>query len=60
MFLWVLGGYCVKDVTHPVLVTLYATLDRPVFMTLTAFAIYGFFSKIDSEYSAVISAKQIL
>lgn len=50
MFLWVLGGYWMKDVTRPLVVALYATVDRPVFMALTAFAMYGFINKIDSKY----------
>lgn len=53
MFLWVLGGYWVKGVTDPLWVALYATLDRPIFMSLTAFAMFGFFNKIDSEFQVI-------
>lgn len=49
MFAWVLGGFWMKGVTDPLLVSLYATVDRPVFITLTAMAMYGFINKIDSE-----------
>lgn len=49
MFLWVLGGHCMKGATQPARVALYAALDRPVFICMTAFAMYGFFNKIDSE-----------
>ncbi|XP_022831944.1 nose resistant to fluoxetine protein 6-like [Spodoptera litura] len=55
MFLWVVGGYWMKGVTHPLIVPLYATIDRPVFVTLTAFAMYGFINKIDSVWWKFLS-----
>ncbi|KOB74163.1 Uncharacterized protein OBRU01_08986, partial [Operophtera brumata] len=55
MFFWVFAGYFMKDVSSPAWVALYAALDRPVFMSLTAFAMYGFFNKIDSLWWRFLS-----
>lgn len=48
MFLWVLSGFWMKRASAPWLVWLYASLDRPVFISLTAFAMFCFFNKVDS------------
>ncbi|KAJ8712635.1 hypothetical protein PYW08_007939 [Mythimna loreyi] len=55
MFAWVLGGFWMKGVSQAALVSLYAALDRPLFITLTAFAMYGFFNKIDSVWWKLLS-----
>uniref|UniRef100_A0A2A4K7P3 Acyltransferase 3 domain-containing protein n=1 Tax=Heliothis virescens TaxID=7102 RepID=A0A2A4K7P3_HELVI len=47
MFAWVQAGQGMKWVSHPLAVSAYAALDRPVFSCLVAIALYGFFNKID-------------
>ncbi|KAJ0173379.1 hypothetical protein K1T71_011555 [Dendrolimus kikuchii] len=46
MFLWVLGGYFLKS-AGTYWVAVYAAVDRPLFTSMCAFAMYGFINKID-------------
>ncbi|XP_049698840.2 O-acyltransferase like protein [Helicoverpa armigera] len=47
LFAWVLAGHSMKAVAHPLAVSAFAAIDRPVFSCLVACALYGFFNKID-------------
>lgn len=49
MFLWVFLGYYMKGVTSPGALALYAAVDRPAFVLLTATAMIGFFNQVDSK-----------
>ncbi|XP_045771028.1 nose resistant to fluoxetine protein 6-like isoform X2 [Maniola jurtina] len=55
MFLWILGGFLMKDCQDKFLVTLFSTLERPVFGVIVSIAMIGFFYRLDRIWWWILS-----
>ncbi|CAG5047460.1 unnamed protein product [Parnassius apollo] len=54
IFIWILSGYFVKDISSPIGIAAYAALERPVYCLFLVVAMFGFIKKVDGKYILTI------
>ncbi|CAK1590085.1 unnamed protein product [Parnassius mnemosyne] len=55
IFIWILSGYFIKNISSPIFIAAYAALDRPMFCLIIVVAMLGFINKIDSLWWQFLS-----
>ncbi|CAG5047435.1 unnamed protein product [Parnassius apollo] len=55
IFIWLLSGYFVKDISSPIGIAAHAALERPVFSLIIVVALLGFINKVDSLWWQFLS-----
>ncbi|CAK1590077.1 unnamed protein product [Parnassius mnemosyne] len=55
IFIWILSGYFVKDISSPIGIAAYTALERPVFCLIIVVAMLGFINKVDSLWWQFLS-----
>ncbi|CAK1590080.1 unnamed protein product [Parnassius mnemosyne] len=50
IFIWILSGYFVKDISSPIGIAAYTAVYRPVFCIIGVVGMLGFIYKVDGKY----------